>query len=84
MADVETGFIPLVQALICDVQPAVPPLRTAEVMADSLNVRNGAGMNYAIVKKLRCGVKLDVYEETGGWLRIAAEQQEWVSGRYVG
>lgn len=84
VAAAENGFIPLVQKLMTGCQSVAAPLRSAEVQVASLNVRTGAGMNYAIVKKLCSGVMVDVYEENNGWLRIAADRPEWVSGRYVG
>lgn len=46
-----------------------------------LNVRKGAGTNYAIVKGLPKGTKVTVYEEKNGWSRIGTNQ--WVSSRYI-
>jgi uncharacterized protein YgiM (DUF1202 family) len=85
--DARTVFVPLVQQCLAAGQvygtngsPGVP---TVVVAVDSLNVRNGAGMSYSILKQLLRGVTVPVYEKLGGWCRIAADRQEWVCERYV-
>ena len=46
-----------------------------------LNVRSGAGTNYAIVGGLSKGTKVTVYEMSNGWARIGSGQ--WVSAQYL-
>jgi len=50
---------------------------------DSLNVRRGAGTQYALVNDLYCGteVKVKVYEICGTWARIGDNQ--WVSNNFL-
>jgi len=81
------GFVPLVQQRLAT-GPAAraadsPDTPTAVVAVDSLNVRDGAGMSCGILRQLRRGVAVRVYERQGGWCRIAADRQEWVCERYV-
>lgn len=83
VADAQANFIPLVQQYVKAGQALATPLRSVEVAADSLNVRDGAGMQFAIVKKVHRGVLLQVYEEKSGWCRVASNRQEWVFGQYV-
>ncbi|MBK5273474.1 MAG: amidase [Desulfuromonadales bacterium] len=83
VAAAQANFIPLVLQYVTPSSVPASPLRSAEVSVDSLNVRDGAGMQYAIVKKVHRGVVLQVYEETAGWYRIAPDRQEWVFGQYV-
>lgn len=78
-----TGFIPLVNDALAIAAQIPVPIRLVEVTADTLNVRSGAGISWAILKKLRHGVKLPVYEDRGDWLRVAHDRQEWISGKYV-
>lgn len=46
-----------------------------------LNVRSGAGTNYAKVDALPNGTKVTVYEEKNGWARIG--NGRWVSAQYL-
>ncbi len=87
VAAAETGFVPLVRQALSNSAggPVAAPatLPAAVVAVESLNVRNGAGLNYAVVKLLQHGAAVSVYEQKGGWCRIAAERQEWVCERYL-
>lgn len=85
IAAAANGFVPLVQQVLAAGRSALPlqPLRNAEVAAESLNVRGGVGMTFAILKQVKRGVALPIYEERGGWCRVAADRQEWVCGRYL-
>lgn len=81
------SFVPLVQqrldaglAVATSNSTTVP---TVVVTVDSLNVRNGAGTSFSVLKQLLRGVAVHVYEKRGGWCRIAPEGQEWVCERYV-
>lgn len=79
----QANFIPLVLQSSTPGQAPTMPLRRGEVAVESLNVRDGNGMQYAILKKVNRGVQLQVYEEKAGWYRIASDRQEWVCGQYV-
>ncbi|NTW81441.1 MAG: amidase, partial [Geobacteraceae bacterium] len=83
LSDAQANFIPLILQSVTPGQAPTVPLRRAEVAVDSLNVRDGNGMQYAILKKVHRGVQLQVYEEKAGWFRIAPDRQEWVCGQYV-
>lgn len=48
---------------------------------DSLNVRNGPGTTYKILRKLAGNAPVTLLEEEGNWLRLAPN--EWVSKQYV-
>lgn len=87
VADAEAGFVPHVRQTLSDRAELATVISattlTAVVAAESLNVRSGAGLNYGIVKQLRHGVAVPVYEQRDGWCRIAAQREEWVSERYL-
>lgn len=83
-----TGFIPLVAQAWAELTGGTPPspsvvLRTAVVVASSLNVRRGQGTDYPIVKSLKRGVKVNVYATANGWCRIHPTEQQWVAERYL-
>lgn len=51
------------------------------VIASSLNVRNGPGLNYKILNTLPRNTKLSVLEIKGSWSKIS--NHEWVSNYYL-
>ena len=53
---------------------------TVVVTADRLNIRQGAGTDYARVGSLNQGVKVDILEVKGNWGKI---RQGWISLTYV-
>lgn len=60
------------------------PIGTANVTCASLNVRSGAGTNYARIGGLSKGKSVQVYEEKDGWLRILYENKEgWISKEFT-
>lgn len=81
------GHIVALQAVIpIDLPPpgppppvSAPPLYSVRVKVAVLNVRRGPGTNNAIVNTLTQGVVAGVYEELGGWGRIAPEVQLWIN-----
>lgn len=82
------NFVPLVARALAELTggtPPVPPVaeKTAEVMAGTLNVRSGGGTSFPIVKALKRGVKVNVFEAADGWARIHPTEQQWVSERYL-
>lgn len=56
--------------------------KKVKVTAQLLNVRSGAGMNYAIKGRVTKNSVLEVVEEKSGWLRIS-EPSGWISEKYV-
>ncbi len=63
--------------------PAEPP-RTGLVTAPQLNIRSGPGSEEPpVAKPLDRGARVSILEEQGGWYRVRAEVEGWVSGRYV-
>ena len=57
---------------------------TAKVLANSLNVRSGAGQNFPRIGGLTKGKTVTVYEEKNNWLRIAyGTGFGWVAKQYT-
>lgn len=60
------------------------PIGTATVTCNSLNVRSGAGANYPRIGGLTKGKSVQVYESSGGWLKIAyGSGFGWISAKYT-
>lgn len=57
----------------------------AEVTAYALNVRRGPGREFGVVRHLRSGELVPIYEELGSWVRIRPEgyPAEWVHSAYI-
>ena len=86
--DFESNFIPLVTQRLAGYTGAIsaPPaqaLYTADVQVDVLNVRTAPSTSAAVVKQLRSGVEVSVYEEQNGWCRIDPEIQLWVNAQFL-
>lgn len=82
------NFIPLVTQTLdgytANIQFAPPAAQaTAEVIASSLNVRSGQGTMYPVVKSIKQGIRVNMYETAGGWCRIHPIEQHWVASRYL-
>lgn len=52
------------------------------VTINSLNVRQGPGTTFPVVKTLNTGNEVMISQESNGWLKIGAGN-EWVSAKYV-
>lgn len=61
---------------------AQPIVGRGVVIEKLLNVRDGAGSKFKIVKKLTAKTPLIIYESKSGWLRIS-NKNEWVIASYV-
>lgn len=61
--------------------PSPPPLRTAEVLWDSVNLREGPGKGYKVIGNAKKGTSLKILEVDGDWLRVRLEDgsSAWVS-----
>jgi hypothetical protein len=81
------GFIPLVNAMLGNLgAPAIAATQgmyQAEVIATSLNVRSSSNGAASIVKALKQGIIVSVYEEANGWCRIHPTEQHWISGKFL-
>ena len=59
----------------------LPPLRTTKVVWDSVNLREGPGLNYRVIGNAKKGTSLAVLEDRGNWLRVRLQDgsEAWVS-----
>jgi len=57
------------------------PLRVTEVAWETVNLREGPGMNHKVIGSAKKGTRLRVFEEKGSWLRASLEdgKEVWVS-----
>jgi len=81
----EVNFLPLVQAIL-DNQPEQSPLSVAyyaTVTINNLNIRDKPDVSGRRINVTSTGAVLRVYEEKNNWCRIAANREEWVSGKYL-
>ncbi len=81
-------FVPRIREALKEVggatwMSAARPEMAAEVIAGSLNVRGGQGTSFPVVKSLKRGVRVNIYEIAGDWGRIHANQQQWVAMRFL-
>ncbi len=55
------------------------------VLAASLNVRNGPGLDHAVITTVSAGDRLPVVEQAGGWVRFSLPdgQTGWAAEEYV-
>jgi len=82
----QRSFYPLVRAAMpggAAPPPAPEGMTYASVTSATLNVRSGPGGSFGRVNTVPLGSVLRVFESRGGWLRISAGREEWVSGRFV-
>lgn len=58
-----------------------PPLRTTKILWDTVNLREGPGLNHKVIGSVKKGTTLPVLEDTGNWLRIRLEdgKEAWVN-----
>jgi N-acetylmuramoyl-L-alanine amidase len=67
--------------------PSTPvvPTQKAQVKADTLNVRSGAGTSYSIVGTLKKGNVVEYTQTSNGWANITyGSVKGWVSATYLG
>ena len=60
--------------------PAPPPSRMTKVIWDSVNLREGPGMNHKVIGSIKKGTSLAVLEVKGNWLHVRLEDgiKAWV------
>lgn len=63
------------------VKTVAPTTVTKIVTANKLNVRKGPGMEYAALRVITKGTKVEVSIESNGWSKIGAS--EWVSSKFI-
>ena len=60
-----------------------PPssLRTTKVVWDSVNLREGPGLNFRVIGNAKKGISFSILEEKGSWLRVRLQDgsEAWVS-----
>jgi hypothetical protein len=61
--------------------PKAPPLPQTEVKWASVNLREGPGLNYKVVRTVKKGTSLAILEEKKDWLRVQLQdgKEAWVS-----
>lgn len=86
VADCEKHFIPLVKNAMNAQDEIVSVLKFVYVTSTSLNIRTGAGTNFAKATDRNpalFGAVLRVYEEKNGWYKISSSSKHWVSSKYT-
>lgn len=79
-ARIDQGWVSLSYLSYAEPQSQTISIKYVKVNS-ALNVRNGAGAGYSIVKTIGNGTKVIVYEENNGWSKIS--EGEWVSSQYL-
>jgi hypothetical protein len=88
VAACEANFIPLINA--ASQATALPGtvvidnvnLQHAIVKVSLLNVRNGAGVNNSVIKRLQQGTQVAIYNQVSGWYKISTDNH-WVKSEFV-
>ncbi|WP_081827517.1 SH3 domain-containing protein [Proteiniclasticum ruminis] len=66
---------------MANIAPNKPKYSDGVVTSDRVNVLKGPGTRYGVVKALRKGEHVTIYEEKSGWYRIGTYQ--WVSATHI-
>lgn len=58
-----------------------PPMKTAKIVWDSVNLREGPGLNYKVIGNAKKGTSLIILDEKGNWLKVRLQDgnEAWVS-----
>lgn len=84
VAAAQANFIPQVLAAMGGTtKPPVKPIRSAKVVADSLNVRDKPSTDGKVISKLTKATPVDCYEDAGDWSRLHPTKGMWASRRYL-
>lgn len=87
--DCQDNFLPLVYNLLQTNFPSplsIPVLKYVSVLAEKLNIRKGAAVNFQIISERNPAIQgaiLRVFEEKNGWLKISSSDEHWVNGRFT-
>lgn len=80
----EQNFYPLIAAAMQQLQgTAGEKPRTARVNASILNVRNGPGTHFPILRKLQMNTEVTIYAGQNDWRKISNTADEWVFSQLV-
>jgi len=65
--------------------PAPPPAKVGFVIEEGLNLRDGPGMAYIGMIKLKANAQLDLLARYGDWLQVQTPEGQagWVLGKYL-
>lgn len=75
----EQNFYPLITAAMQRLPgTAGEKPKTARVVANILNVRNGPGITYRILRKLPINTEVTIYAGESEWRKISNTTEEWV------
>ncbi len=82
------NFIPLIAQKITSFitgsgSQTPQPIAKGIVTASKLNVRAGAGTNFAALYSLSKGAQVTAYAEIDGWYKIDPTQSQWVSKQFI-
>ncbi len=77
------NFIPEIDAMLKGVNKAPAFIRECEVTAGTLNVRSSPSTSGSLIKQIKQGIMVMVYEDKNDWCRIHPTQQHWVSSRFL-
>jgi type IV secretory pathway VirB10-like protein len=57
------------------------PLRTTKIVWDSVNLREGPGLNFKVIGNVKKGTPLSILEDKGSWIKVRMENgtEAWVS-----
>ncbi len=86
--DAMNKFIPHVVGYYSELKSCSPvtipqPIKTGEITATSLRVRNSPATHAAIVKSLSKGIVVSIYVSSGDWYKIHPAEEHWIYGKYV-
>lgn len=58
-------------------------IKLGKCTVNNANVRDAANASGKILRKLKKNIKVDIFEELGGWYRIDANKSEWISASLI-
>lgn len=61
--------------------PTIPAQRVTKIVWESVNLREGPGLNFKVIGSVKKGMVLSVLDEKGNWLKVRVEdgKEAWVS-----
>lgn len=73
------AVIPFAEPPVAPPPPDPVPLYSVRIKVAVLNVRGGVGTTFPVVNTLPLGTVAGVYEERGGWGRVAPLVEQWIN-----
>jgi hypothetical protein len=75
----QANFYPIIENKMSTLKAVAPPPSTPKtVNAGELNVRNGPGMSFSVLRTISGGTKVMVFITQNGWSKISNTAEEWV------